>query len=274
VGEGVWPVTADPAQLESALLNLCLNARDAMPGGGCLTIEAANVALDKAYADSHADVTPGDYVLITVTDDGAGISPKNLQKVFEPFFTTKEFGEGTGLGLSMVYGFIKQSRGHIAIYSELGHGTSVKMYLPRAGDAPGEDGAPASAREAIEGSETILVVEDDELVRANVVRQLTSLGYRVLMSANGLEALELIRTGEPIDLLFTDVVMPAGLNGPGLARAAREILPSLRVLYTSGYTENAIVHQGRLDAGIQLLSKPYVLADLALKVRAVLAGPP
>jgi PAS domain S-box-containing protein len=269
----VWRVSVDPAQLEIALINLCLNARDAMPGGGCLTIEAANVALDQAYADSHADVTPGDYVLITVTDDGDGISPENLGKVFEPFFTTKEFGKGTGLGLSMVYGFIKQSRGHIAIYSELGHGTSVKMYLPRAGDAAGPDSAPAPAREEIEGSETILVVEDDEMVRANVVRQLTSLGYRVLTSANGPEALDIIRTGEMIDLLFTDVVMPAGLNGPALARAAREILPSLRVLYTSGYTENAIVHQGRLDAGVQLLSKPYVLADLALKVRTILAGP-
>ncbi len=271
---GAWRVMVDPAQLESALLNLCLNARDAMPRGGCLVVEAANVALDQAYADTRPDVTPGDYVAIIVTDDGEGIAPENLGKVFDPFFTTKEFGKGTGLGLSMVYGFIKQSRGHIAIYSEPGEGTSVKLYLPRAVDDPDGDRAP-SPRELgeIGGSETILVVEDDVLVRASVERQLAALGYSVLLSANGREALEIIDSGVAIDLLFTDVIMPGGLNGPELAKAARARLPSLRILYTSGYTENAIVHQGRLDAGIQLLNKPYVRAELALKIRSVLGGP-
>jgi CheY-like chemotaxis protein len=270
---GLWPIVADPAQLESALLNLGLNARDAMPGGGRLMIEAANVQIDRAYAESHPEVVPGDYVVITVTDDGAGIAPEHLGKVFDPFFTTKPFGKGTGLGLSMVYGFIRQSRGHITIYSELGHGTSVKMYLPRALDALDADSTSAPEPDDLQGWETILVVEDDDLLRGNVERQLSGLGYRVLTSANGQEALELIRRGAPVDLLFTDVIMPGGLNGPALARAARDLLPSLRVLYTSGYTENAIVHQGRLDAGVQLLTKPYARADLALKVRAVLAGP-
>jgi PAS domain S-box-containing protein len=273
VAEDVWRVTVDPAQLESALLNLCLNARDAMPEGGCLTMEAANVTLDDTYASTRLDVTPGDYVLITITDDGAGISPENIAKVFDPFFTTKPFGKGTGLGLSMVHGFVKQSSGHIAVYSELGHGTSVKMYLPRALDPAGPDTAPTPDGDALQGAETILVVEDDELVRASVRRQLTGLGYRVMTTANGLEALEVIRTGARIDLLFTDVIMPGGLNGPALVLAARAIFPSLRVLYTSGYTENAIVHQGRLDAGIQLLSKPYARAELARKVRDVLTRP-
>jgi PAS domain S-box-containing protein len=268
----VWPVLVDPAQLESALLNLCLNARDAMPQGGTLTIEAANVALDQDDAD-HAGVTPGDYVRITVTDDGSGISPENLPRVFDPFFTTKAFGKGTGLGLSMVYGFIKQSQGHIAIYSEVGHGASVKMYLPRAFDpaAPPDDRGPKPLE--ARGSEVVLVVEDDDMLRANVERQLTGLGYRVIASANGREALDMIRSGLSIDLLFTDVIMPGGLDGPALARAARECLPTLRVLYTSGYTENAIIHQGRLDPGTQLLAKPYVRSDLARKVRAVLEAP-
>ena len=271
---GIRHALVDPAQLENALLNLCLNARDAMPAGGRLVIETANITLDEDYADSHADVAPGDYAVVTVTDNGAGISPENLRRVFDPFFTTKEFGKGTGLGLSMVYGFIKQSNGHIAIYSELGHGTSVKMFLPRAVDLPAPAIEPSIDLADIQGRGTILVVEDDELLRGNVERQLTSLGYRVITSANGVEALDIIRTGVPIDLLFTDVIMPGGFNGPALAKAARALLPSLRLLYTSGYTENAIVSQGRLDAGAPLLNKPYVRAQLALKVRDVLAGPP
>jgi PAS domain S-box-containing protein len=272
--DGVWPAQVDPAQLEDALLNLCLNARDAMPNGGRLTIETGNMTLDQDYADSHADVTPGDYAVITVTDSGTGISPENLSRVFDPFFTTKEFGKGTGLGLSMVYGFVRQSRGLVALYSELGHGTSVKMFLPRALGAPVAGTEKAINLADIRGSETILVVEDDDLLRGNVERHLTDLGYRVITSANGVEALTVLRTGLPIDLLFTDVIMPGGINGPTLAQAARALLPNLRLLYTSGYTENAIVHQGRLDAGVHLLNKPYVRAQLALKVREVLAGPP
>jgi PAS domain S-box-containing protein len=271
---GIWNALVDPAQLENAVLNLCLNARDAMPDGGLLTIEAANTTLDQDYADSHAEVAPGDYVAISVTDNGTGIAPEDLDKVFDPFFTTKEFGAGTGLGLSMVYGFAKQSHGHITIYSELGHGTNVKIFLPRATASPDAIDDDGIAPEEIGGSETILLVEDDDLLRVNVERQLIRLGYRVIASANGLAALEVIGTGVPIDLLFTDVIMPGGLNGPALAEAARAVLPTLRVLFTSGYTEKVIVRQGRLDADAQLLSKPYALADLALKVRAVLAGRP
>jgi PAS domain S-box-containing protein len=265
--ETVWPAHVDPAQLENALLNLCLNARDAMPRGGRLTIETGNMTLDQDYADSHADVSPGDYATITVTDSGTGIAPEDLPRVFDPFFTTKEFG-------SMVYGFIKQSLGHITVYSEFGHGTSVKMLLPRARDAPTGRTEETIDLEDVRGSETILVVEDDDLLRANVERQLAGLGYQVIATATGIEALEIVRAGAPIDLLFTDVIIPGGLNGPALAQAARALLPTLRLLYTSGYTENAIVHQGRLDAGVQLLNKPYARTQLARKVRDVLTRPP
>jgi PAS domain S-box-containing protein len=267
---GLWNALVDPAQLETALLNLCVNARDAMPGGGRLTIEAENVEFDEAYAGAHGQVNPGQYVTITVTDTGTGIAPELVGRVFDPFVTTKEFGKGTGLGLSMVYGFIKQSHGHVGIYSELGHGTSVKMYLPRASSPAAAITDEPASLEDLRGFETILVVEDDDLLRRNVAHQLGSLGYQVIASANGHEALEVIRAGSHIDLLFTDVIMPGGLNGPDLAVAAREILPALRLLYTSGYTENAIVHDGRLDPGILLLNKPYVRSQLALKVRAAL----
>ncbi len=270
-GAGVWDALVDPAQLENALLNLSLNARDAMPDGGTLTIETANIELDQAYADTHGEVSPGEYVAITVTDSGTGIAPQNLSRVFDPFFTTKAFGQGTGLGLSMVYGFVKQSRGHVAIYSEVGHGTSVTMYLPRAASPAVTQIEQPAALKSLGGSETILVVEDDDLLRRNVERQLTSLGYRVITSVHGGEALEVIRSGSPIDLLFTDVIMPGGLDGPALAAAAREALPSLKLLYTSGYTEHAIGRQGRLDLGAPLLNKPYVRSELALKVRAALA---
>ena len=270
----IWHALVDPAQLENAVLNLCLNARDAMPYGGRLTIEATNATLDLDYADGHAEVEAGDYVAITVTDSGTGIAPEDLGKVFDPFFTTKEFGAGTGLGLSMVYGFVKQSHGHITIYSELGHGTNVKMFLPRATMSPDAIAEEVIALEDIGGTETILLVEDDDLLRGNVERQLTRLGYHVIACTNGLAALDEIASGGPIDLLFTDVIMPGGLNGPALAEAARAIFPALRVLYTSGYTEKVIVRQAHLDADAQLLSKPYALADLARKVRAVLAGRP
>ncbi len=217
-------------------------------------------------------VNAGQYVLIIVTDSGTGIEAKVLNRVFDPFFTTKEFGKGTGLGLSMVYGFVKQSRGHIKIYSEVGHGTAVKMYLPRASgidDEPEE--SPVESPMGFRGTEKILLVEDDEYVRRFAQDQLADLGYRVLPMKNGADALECLQQVPDIDLLFTDVVMPGGISGRELAEQARKLRPGLKVLYTSGYTENSIVHQGRLDKGVQLLNKPYRRIELAQKIRAVLA---
>jgi nitrogen-specific signal transduction histidine kinase/ActR/RegA family two-component response regulator len=273
-GSAVWHPLVDPAQLENAVLNLCLNARDAMPQGGRLAIETANITLDQSYVDGRIEVTPGEYVMVAVTDNGAGIAPEHRDRVFDPFFTTKEFGKGTGLGLSMVYGFIKQSRGHIAIYSEPGRGTTVKMYLPRTTDTPAVADEASAVLEELGGSETILLVEDNEMVRQSVERHLTSLGYRVISAPTGFEGLEVIKSGVPIGLLFTDVIMPGGFDGPTLARAARAIRPALRVLYTSGYTESAIFDQEELEGGIQLLNKPYARAELARKVRAALAETP
>ncbi|TVQ13807.1 MAG: PAS domain S-box protein [Leptolyngbya sp. DLM2.Bin27] len=271
-GAGLWPALVDPAQLESALLNLCLNARDAMVQGGRLTIETANTHLSQDYADQHVEVVPGQYVMVAVSDTGLGIAPNNLERVFEPFFTTKETGKGTGLGLSMVYGFIKQSGGHIKIYSELGQGTTLKMYLPRFwGDTEPQPRQVDSS--VVGGSELILLVEDEELVRRYAHDQLVNLGYRVLVATNGPTALILLRQRDDIDLLFTDVVMPGGMSGRELAYLARRFRPGLNVLYTSGYTENAIVHHGRLDPGAQLLSKPYSRAELSQKIRDALAAP-
>jgi PAS domain S-box-containing protein len=267
----LWPAMVDIAQLESALLNLAINARDAMPGGGKLVIEARNVELDDALAALEGNVQPGQYVQVSVSDSGCGISPENLSRAVEPFFTTKEKGKGTGLGLAMVYGFAKQSDGYLKLYSEPGEGTSVHLYLPRpTGDAKqarAVDGPVASDG----GSELVLLVEDDELVRLYAEAQLAMLGYRVISAGDGPEALEVIRARDDIDLLFTDVVMPAGMNGRALAEAACALRPALKVLYTSGYTENAIMHHGRLDSGVHLLAKPYRRGELALKVRAALA---
>ncbi|HLS98506.1 MAG TPA: PAS domain S-box protein [Porticoccaceae bacterium] len=269
---GLWPALVDPVQLESALLNLAINARDAMAAGGRLTIETANTRLDSDYARTHSEVIPGQYVLVAVSDTGCGIPADRLSRVFEPFFTTKEVGKGTGLGLSMVFGFVKQSGGHISIYSEPEEGTTVKMYLPRAhrpGDAPA---SPDSEDAASPGSgQLILLVEDDDLVRDYAAEQLSSAGYRVLQAANGPEALAVLRGRDDIDLLFTDVVMPGGMSGRVLADQALALRPGLKVLYTSGYTENAIVHQGRLDPGVRLLNKPYRRGALLEKVRQVLA---
>jgi len=271
-GADLWLALIDPGQLEDALLNLCLNARDAMPNGGTLTIETTNASIDEEYSTQQGDVDAGQYVLITVTDSGIGIEPKILGRVFDPFFTTKEFGKGTGLGLSMVYGFVKQSRGHIKIYSEVGHGTAVKMYLPRASrvDDASEDSAPEPLVD-FRGREKILLVEDDEDVRNYAKDQLVDLGYHVFSMKNGGDALECLRQVPDMDLLFTDVVMPGGIGGRELAEHARKLRPGLKVLYTSGYTENSIVHQGRLDKGVQLLNKPYRRIELAQKIRAVLA---
>lgn len=271
VGGGLWNSFVDPAQVENAILNLAINARDAMDGQGKLTIELGNTMLDDDYARAHDEVTPGQYVMLAVTDTGSGMSPEIIDKVFEPFFSTKSEGKGSGLGLSMVYGIVKQSGGHVKIYSELGDGTTIKLYLPRAIAAEDvevetEDG-PITG-----GAETVLVVEDDAAVRATVVETLTDLGYRVLKAVDADSALSVIESGIAIDLLFTDVVMPGKLKSPELARRARDRLPHLAVLFTSGYTENAIVHGGRLDAGVELLSKPYSREALARKFRHVLAN--
>jgi PAS domain S-box-containing protein len=267
--DDAWPALVDPSQLSNALINLAVNARDAMPVGGKLVLETGNVRLDEAYTSTYDDVAPGPYVMIAVSDTGHGIPAAIRDKVFEPFFTTKGVGKGTGLGLSMVYGFVKQSNGHIKIYSEEGHGTTIKIYLPRAGEQAGE--AAAEAAVALEGgSETILVVEDDPLVRSYVATQLNGLGYTTLTAANAAEALEYIDGVKDFDLLFTDVIMPGSLNGRQLADEAVRRRPGLKVLYTSGYTENAIVHHGRLDPGVLLLAKPYRKSDLARMVRIAL----
>ncbi|MGY4300230.1 PAS domain S-box-containing protein [Bradyrhizobium sp. i1.4.4] len=260
----------DPNQLTTAILNLALNARDAMPGGGKLIVETGAAYLDEVYASVN-DVRPGHYVLIAVSDTGTGIPAHMLARVFDPFFTSKGPGKGTGLGLSMVYGFIKQSTGHIKIYSEEGHGTTIKMYLPpgKTAAAVGEGVTPST----IEGGhETILVVEDDRLVRDYVLAQLHSLGYVTLQAANAAEALAIVATGKPFDLLFTDVIMPGKLNGRQLADEVSKTRPDLRVVYTSGYTENAIIHHGRLDLGVLLLAKPYRKSDLARIIRKALSS--
>jgi len=271
--EGLWPALVDPAQLESAVLNLCLNARDAMPLQGRLAVETANKTLDADAIGNHPDVVAGDYVMVAVSDTGTGIAPEDLARVFEPFFTTKEQGKGTGLGLAMVYGFARQSGGHVTIYSEIGHGTTVKIYLPRA--APGPTAATgASEHGNLEGgSEIILLVEDDELVRQSARGHLTALGYVVIEAQDGYRALAALEAGRPVDLMFTDVVMPV-MSGRQLAERALEIRPGLKVLYTSGYAEDAIVHHGRLDAGVQFLGKPYRRAELARRVRAALDAEP
>ena len=272
LGTDLWPAIVDPAQLESAVLNLALNARDAMPSGGALTIETSCAHLDDAYAGQHAEVRPGDYVMIAVSDSGTGMTPDVLAHAFEPFFTTKEVGKGTGLGLSMVYGFVRQTGGHIKLYSELGQGTTVKLYLPRA-DAPVTAAEPARSVLARGTGEVVLAVEDNDLVRSHVASELKALGYTVIPAASGAEALHVVHDRERrIDMLFTDVVMPGGLSGPDLARLALEVRPELKVLYTSGYTENSVIHNGRLDAGVQLLTKPYRRQELARKLREVLEG--
>jgi PAS domain S-box-containing protein len=265
-----WTALVDPSQLTTSLLNLAVNARDAMPNGGKLTLETGNVILDEHYAFANVDVRPGAYVRIAVSDTGTGIPVAIRDKVFEPFFTTKDVGKGTGLGLSMVYGFVKQSGGHIKLYSEEGRGATIKIYLPRAEGQPDQLDDSARAAPLMGGSESILVVEDDALVRGYVMAQLRSLGYRTRAATNGADALRLIETGEVFDLLFSDVIMP-GMGGLELAREVVKRQPSIRVLFTSGYTENAVVHQGQLEAGVALLNKPYRKADLAKKIREVLA---
>jgi len=271
VSGGLWNTFADPTQIENALLNLCINARDAMEGTGKLTIEAGNAFLDETYARAQPEVVPGQYVVMAVSDTGCGMTPEVMSRVFEPFFSTKPAGKGTGLGLAMVFGFTKQSGGHVKIYSEVGHGTTVKLYLPRTQqteDVPStQHFGPVTG-----GEETILVAEDDEEVRAAVIDMLGGLGYRVLKAKDADSALSIIESGIPIDMLFTDVVMPGTLKSTDLARKARERIPGIAVLFTSGYTENSIVHGGRLDANVELLSKPYTVEALARKIRHVLGN--
>jgi PAS domain S-box-containing protein len=272
LADDAWAALVDPNQLTTAILNLALNARDAMPDGGKLALETRNVYLDESYSSVHGDVTVGHYVMVAVSDSGTGIPAALLEKVFDPFFTTKEVGKGTGLGLSMVFGFVKQSGGHIKIYSEEGHGTSVKMYLPRA------TGMSQTAAEAqvtstlVGGNEVILVVEDDALVRKYVMTQIASLGYATLEAADAAEALKIIDTEATVDLLFTDVIMPGAINGRQLVDEALKRRPSLKTLFTSGYTEDAIVHHGRLDSGVLLLAKPYRKSELARMIRMALGG--
>ena len=266
------PALIDPSQLSTAILNLALNARDAMPDGGKLTLETRNVVLDESYPSMTSEIRPGNYVMVAVSDTGNGIPGSLLDKVFEPFFTTKEVGKGSGLGLSMVYGFVKQSNGHINIYSEEGHGTTVKLYLPAAAGVPEALAAEAGAFAGEHGEETILIVEDDALVREYVMTQIGRFGYHTMTAGNAAEALAIIDGPEHVDLLFTDVIMPGRLNGRQLATEAQKRRPNLKVLYTSGYTENAIVHHGRLDAGVLLLPKPYVSSDLARMIRTALAS--
>ena len=269
VSGGLWMASLDRNQFENVVLNLAVNARDAMNGEGKLTIELGNAMLDDHYAMQHADLTPGQYVMFSISDTGSGMPPEVVEQVFEPFFTTKPEGKGTGLGLSMVHGFVKQSGGHIKVYSELGQGTTFRIYLPRVHQLEVCE-ADMGSKTVEGGAETILIVEDDMAVQAVAMDILSNLGYKVLKAADGQSALSILQSGIRIDLLFTDVVMPGPVRSPDLARRAQAILPEIAVLFTSGYTQNAIVHGGRLDPGVELISKPYRREDLARKVRQVL----
>jgi PAS domain S-box-containing protein len=274
LADDLWPALADRSQIEDALLNLAVNARDAMPSGGRLVIETANVHLDEQYAAHNLEVTPGDYVSVSVSDSGGGIPPDVLERVFEPFFTTKEVGRGTGLGLSMVYGFAKQSGGHVKIYSEVGHGTRITLYLPRTAAAE-HDSEPVEApatRAHPAGHETILVVEDSESVRKVAVSILRGLGYQVLEAEDGPNALTILAGREEIDLLFTDLIMPNGMDGEELLKRAHMLRPGLKALFTSGYSEHFLQSRGNADAGVPLLNKPYRVQKLSEAVRKALDG--
>jgi PAS domain S-box-containing protein len=269
----LWLCEVDPGQLESALLNLSINARDAMPRGGRLTIDACNLALDASAVQGDEELTPGDYVRVSVTDDGSGIAPEILSQVFEPFFTTKSVGKGSGLGLSMVYGFAKQSRGHVKISSELGRGTTVRLLLPRSARTTAAQPAPNAGQRILRGrQELVLVVEDDASVRMLAVELLQQLGYRTLAASEAAPALRLVTDTPGISLLLADMVLPGGTNGAELARAVRRLRPGLPVLFMSGYTESAVIHNGRLDEGVRLLEKPFSTSALAVAVRRALDG--
>ncbi|BCH28769.1 histidine kinase [Mesorhizobium sp. L-8-10] len=269
---GLWKTHVDASQLENALLNLAVNARDAMPDGGKLTIETANIFLDQLYASHHSEVPAGQYVLVAVTDTGSGMPPDIVAKAFDPFFTTKTAGKGTGLGLSQIFGFVKQSRGHVAIYSEPGQGTTVKIYLPRHfGDNEEAEPKDDKAEPARKPSETILVVEDDERVRTVTVEALRELGYRVIQAGSAAEALRKLETHPAVSLLFTDIVMP-GVSGRKLADQALAAHPGLKTLFTTGFARNAVSHNGLLDHGVNFIAKPFSIEQLARKIREVLDG--
>jgi CheY-like chemotaxis protein len=269
IAGGLWNTCVDPVQVETALLNLAINARDAMEGRGKLTIEVGNAFLDDSYALRQTEVVPGQYVMIAVSDTGCGIAPDMVEKVFDPFFTTKPEGQGTGLGLSMVHGFVIQSGGRINIYSELGRGSTVRIYLPRTREDADTE-VEVSASPVIGGSETILLVEDDEEVRLTTAEMLSEMGYSVLRAKDADSALVIIESGAAIDLLFTDIVMPGTLRAPELARKAKQKLPAISVLFTTGYAENATVQGGKLDGGINLITKPYSRDQLGRKLRQIL----
>jgi CheY-like chemotaxis protein len=268
---GLWRTLCDPVQLESAVLNLSINARDAMPEGGKLTIETCNAHLDDAYAAAQRDVTPGQYVCICVTDTGSGMPPDVIARAFDPFFTTKPLGQGTGLGLSMVYGFTKQSEGHVRIYSEPGQGTTVKMYLPRYRGAAEDDAGETQLVEAPRAvaGEAVLVVDDEPVVRSLIVEVLEDLGYRALEAADGPTGLKILQSRVRIDLLITDVGLP-GINGRQLADQARERRPELQVLFITGYAENATLAHGFLDPGMAMITKPFAVDTLAQKIRQMI----
>jgi|KBSSwiStaDraftv2_1062776.scaffolds.fasta_scaffold33924_2 PAS domain S-box-containing protein len=266
----VWRALADPNQIELAILNLAVNARDAMPSGGKLTLETANVHLDEKYASSQAEVVPGQYVMLAVTDNGSGMTPEVKAKAFDPFFTTKDIGHGTGLGLSQVYGFIKQSRGHVKIYSEIGEGSTIKLYLPRAHAVSAEEDVDVAQPVSGSQDETILVVEDDPDVRTYSCETLAELGYTVVAAENGAAALRLLASNPQVNVLFSDIGLPGGMNGRQLSEEARKLRPDLKVLFTTGYARNAIVHDGRLDPGVELITKPFTQAALAEKLRNIL----
>jgi signal transduction histidine kinase/ActR/RegA family two-component response regulator len=275
---GLWPTLIDANRLENVLVNLVVNARDAMPNGGRVTIETANVYLDEAYAARFGDISAGQYVSLCVSDTGGGIASELLPRVFEPFFTTKQHGEGSGLGLAMVHGFVKQSGGHVRLYSEVGHGTTVKIYLPRLASvdtvlaAPPERPQPSATLQRGRSSESVLLVEDNQSVRDYARAALEDLGYRVIEAKDADEALRVVEGEARVDLLFTDVVLGSGLNGRELAAKITSSRVGLPVLFTTGYTRNAIVHHGRLDSGVHLLDKPYTQQDLARKIRELLDG--
>ncbi|SJZ36109.1 Signal transduction histidine kinase [Enhydrobacter aerosaccus] len=267
---GLWRAKADAAQLEAAILNLAINGRDAMPDGGTLTIETANAHLDDGYAAANVEVSPGQYVLIAVSDTGSGMDGDTITRAFEPFFTTKQRGQGTGLGLSMTFGYIKQVGGHLKIYSEIGHGTTVKLYLPRAmAEMQAAIEPVAQPATAVGGGPVVLVVEDDPAVRDFAVAACREVGCTVYQAANGEEALAVLAVRQEIDLLFTDIGLPGEMNGRQMAEHAIERRPTLKVLYTTGYTANAIVHHGVLDAGVNFIGKPFSVAALAAKIRSM-----
>jgi CheY-like chemotaxis protein len=271
LGENLWKTKADPTQIEDALLNLAINARDAMPGGGALTIETANTHLDEHYAALYSEVTPGEYVMLAMTDTGTGMPPEVIERAMEPFFTTKEAGKGTGLGLAMIYGFTKQSGGHLNIYSEVGVGTTIRIYLPRSKDESEQKVVSAESDIPLQtGGEAILVVDDNDALRRVTVRRLSNLGYRVEEAENGPKALALFDSRKRYDLLFTDIGLPGGMNGFELAEQAKRRQPSLNVLFTTGYGNDARQNDAS-DAPAHLLRKPYRSSELAAKLREALS---